>query len=150
MFKKNKNNIYFRFLFTINSSYKFNKSIKMKIKTIKLIFSFLIVLTIQSCVSKEEKLLTKFDSFINDLQEDIKTNKITENKWAEYELKFNQINNEFEIRKANMTDIQREKISSIIGVYQAINIKHNVKDVKNQINDVKNQVEGFIEEVKKK
>ena len=122
----------------------------MKIKTIKLIFSFLIVLTIQSCVSKEEKLLTKFDSFINDLQEDIKTNKITENKWAEYELKFNQINNEFEIRKANMTDIQREKISSIIGVYQAINIKHNVKDVKNQINDVKNQVEGFIEEVKKK
>ena len=93
-----------------------------KFKTLVILFFGIIYLS--SCTNPKQKYIEDFGSFINEVELDQKN--YTEDEWKYIEVDFNDFSEiEYMYYKNNLTEIEKNQISSYRERYKKMRVKHD-------------------------
>ncbi len=115
-------------------------------KNISIGFS-LLLLVFTSCESKQEKKQTEIKSVVR--QAETVYSSGTDQEWQALEVKFDQLESEYETERSSYSEAQKDSINIQIGRFRALQTKRLGKGVKEDLEDLGKQVEGFVDELRK-
>ena len=107
--------------------------------------AILISLLFCSCNNDSLKNQNELESIVEKSKE--KQNEFTENDWQLADKKLQEFKEEFELKKNQMTEEEREKANELIGKYYAIRIKGFGKELQESIKDFGEQMKSTIKEL---
>ena len=111
----------------------------------RFLYIIYILLIFSSCSGNKLKNQSDIESV---LKKSLNTKtEITQNDWEKSDLKFEAFKADFELKKDNLTQEERDKANELIGRYQGLRIKQWANDLKQEMSDYTKQLEGVANEL---